>query len=241
MHYSEEASNHQAIRDAVDALPSQTPIHPRDMADRIGVSEAELIAATGRPSAMGSPSGSKRVRRLRDDMLDVVKELPSLGRVMALTCNQVAVHEKVGVYGELEGDGQVAGIYGDQIDLRLFLKNWRFGFALEEPDPEGNQTKRSLQFFDAHGHAVHKVHLRHESDHAAFDRLVAGHATEASKDELAVERPSARRPSQLVDVSGLRFAWQELQNVHDSISCFAVSRSSDWMPCGLSVLTSPSR
>lgn len=218
---SEGSPNHQAIRDAVDALPEKTPIRPRDMAARIGVSEAQLIAATGGPSAVGGSSatggssGRKIVRRLRDDMLDVVKGLPSLGRVMALTRNQVAVHEKVGVYGELEGDGRVAGVYGDQIDLRLFLKNWRFGFAFDEPGGQGETPKRSLQFFNACGHAVHKVHLRPESDHDAFERLVADTATDEWEDDLDVELPPARKVSQLVDVSGLRFAWQELQNVHD--------------------------
>lgn len=179
------------------------------MADRIGVSEAQLIAATA------GPSGRQVARRLSENTLDVVKRLPSLGQVMALTRNQTVVHEKIGTYGTLEGDGQVAGIYGDQIDLRLFLKNWRFGFTLEEPDPEGNAPKRSLQFFDARGHAVHKAYLRQESNHAAFERLVADMVVDAWNDDLAVEPPPARRPDRPVDLSGLRLAWRELRNVHD--------------------------
>lgn len=206
---SEESSGHQAIRDAVDALPEKTAIRPRDMAVRIGVSEAELIAATA------GPSGRQVAKRLSDEALAVVERLPSLGQVMALTRNQAAVHEKVGAYGGLEGDGQVAGIYGDQIDLRLFLRNWRFGFALEEPTAESEQPKRSLQFFDAYGHAVHKVHLRPESNHDAFVALVAEMADDAWEDDLKVEPVPAKRPKPTVDVSGLRTAWRELQNVHD--------------------------
>lgn len=206
---AEEVSNHQTIRDAIDALPQKTSIRPRDMAARIGVSEASLIAATA------GPSGRRVARRLRDDMLNMVKALPSLGQVLALTRNQAAVHEKVGTYGGLEGDGQVAGVYGDQIDLRLFLKNWRFGFAFEEPIPDSDRPKRSLQFFDGRGHAVHKVHLRPESDHDAFEALVADMGTEVWDDDLDVEPMLARRPSPVVDVSGLRFAWRELKNVHD--------------------------
>ena len=205
----DEGPTHQIIRDAVDALPQNTTMRPRDMAGRIGVSEAELIAATT------GPSGRQVAKRLPDDALAIVKQLPSLGQIMALTRNQAAVHEKVGTYGKIEGDSQVAGIYGDQIDLRLFLRNWRFSFALEEPNPEGDQPKRSLQFFDARGHAVHKVHLRPESDHQAFAQLVAEHAIDAWEDDLAVKAPPARPSSQVVDVSGLRFAWRELQNVHD--------------------------
>ena len=206
---SEEASSHQAIRDAVDALPQKTAMRPRDMAARIGVSEAALIAATA------GPSGRQVAIRLRDDALALVRQLPSLGQVMALTRNQAAVHEKVGTYGELEGDGQVAGIYGDQIDLRLFLKNWRFGFAFEEPHADSDQPKRSLQFFDARGDAVHKVHLRPESDHDAFTAMVAAMAETAWEDDLTVEAPSGKKPDRPLDVSGLRMAWRELQNVHD--------------------------
>lgn len=205
----EDSPNHLAIRDAVDALPQKTSIRPRDMATRIGVSEAELIAATA------GPSGGLIAKRLRHDALAVCERLPSLGRVMALTRNQLAVHEKIGTYGDIEGDSRVAGIYGDEIDLRLFLKNWRFGFALEESLPDSDQPKRSLQFFDACGDAVHKVHLRLESDHDAFERLVADMATEPWEDDLAVEPRPARRPNRPHDVMGLRMAWRELKNVHD--------------------------
>ncbi|MEM7043832.1 MAG: ChuX/HutX family heme-like substrate-binding protein [Pseudomonadota bacterium] len=205
----EESPNHQTIRDAVDALPQKTVMRPRDMAARVGVSEAELIAATA------GPTGRKVAKRLADDALAIVRRLPSFGQVMALTRNQAAVHEKVGVYGELEGDGQVAGIYGENIDLRLFLKNWRFGFAFEEPNADSEQPKRSLQFFDARGDAVHKVHLRPESAHNAFEAMVADMAVDAWEDDLAVEPVPAKRPRRDVDVSGLKMAWRELQNVHD--------------------------
>ncbi len=205
----DEGPTHQTIRDAVDALPQKTTMRPRDMAGRLGVSEAELIAATA------GPSGRQVAKRLPDEAFAIVKHLPSLGQVMALTRNQATVHEKVGTYGEIEGDGRVAGIYGDQIDLRLFLKNWRFSFALEEPNPEDDQPKRSLQFFDACGHAVHKVHLRPESDHQAFAQLVAEHATDTWEDDLTVAPLPARKTSAPHEVMGLRMAWKELKNVHD--------------------------
>ena len=154
-------------------------------------------------------------RQLRDDIRGIVGKLPSLGQVMALTRNQTAVHEKVGTYGEFEGDDRVAGIYGDEIDLRLFLRNWRFGFALEEPNPDDDFPKRSLQFFDSRGDAVHKIHLRPESDHDAYRALVEAVAEEGWEDDLDVEPPPKKRPHQRHDVMGLKLAWRELQNVHD--------------------------
>ncbi|MEM9439687.1 MAG: ChuX/HutX family heme-like substrate-binding protein [Pseudomonadota bacterium] len=206
----DEGPTHQAIRDAVDALPQKTAMRPRDMATRIGVSEAELIAATA------GPSGRRVAKRLPDVALAIVERLPSLGQVMALTRNKAAVHEKVGTYGELEGDSQVAGIYGDHIDLRLFLKSWRYSFAFEEPNSDSEFPKRSLQFFDTNGHAVHKVHLRPESNHAAFEQLVADMAGDTWEDDLAVEpMPQQKGPDRQQDATGLKMAWRELQNVHD--------------------------
>ena len=38
-------------------------------------------------------------------------------------------------------------------------------------------SRRSLQFFDAHGTAVHKVYLTDASDVAAYERLIATHRT----------------------------------------------------------------
>jgi putative hemin transport protein len=199
---------HRHIRQAVEALPSTTAMRPRDVAERIGVSEAALIAATQGPDAGGTAT------RLGGAMLGLVRRLPELGRVMALTRNQAAVHEKVGVYGELDGDEHVAGIYGDAIDLRLFLGRWRFGFAVDQPGADGEPRRRSLQVFDAHGDAVHKLHLRADSDHGAFERLVQDCAADWS-DDLPIAPPAARPASGPIDAAGLRLAWKELQNVHD--------------------------
>ena len=49
-------------------------------------------------------------------------------------------------------------VLGEHIDLRIFPKVWAHGFAVEKRD--GADIRRSLQFFDASGEAVHKVHLR---------------------------------------------------------------------------------
>ena len=48
-------------------------------------------------------------------------------------------------------------VLGEQIDLRIFPSSWAFGFAVEKTNDDGT-VRRSLQFFDAQGDAVHKVH-----------------------------------------------------------------------------------
>ena len=59
---------------------------------------------------------------------------------------------------------------GKDIDLRIFYARWAYAYAVTEDSPKGEQ--RSLQIYDAHGDAVHKVFLRGESDVMAWFEFV---------------------------------------------------------------------
>ena len=99
----------------------------RDAADELGVSEAELIASRSDAANF----------RLLPDWPALFAHLPKLGRVMALTRNENAVHERHGVYEPASFNGMVGVVLGPDIDLRIFLKSWTFGFAVEEPSRRG--------------------------------------------------------------------------------------------------------
>src|SRR5690606_18526594 len=114
------------------------------------------------------------VTRLEGDWMAVLKRVPSLGRVMALTRNEHCVHERKGVYNEASFTGHMGLVLGEDIDLRLFMGNWQSGFAVQEPVGEG--IRRSLHFFDAAGQAVHKIYLQNDSDAASYEKLVADFA-----------------------------------------------------------------
>jgi putative hemin transport protein len=134
----------QEIRRARTQNPK---MRERDLAGALGVSEAELVAA----------HCGEGVRRLDPRVSDVLRGLEAVGEVMALTRNESAVHEKIGVYGNV-ALGEGAGVVlGREIDLRVFPRNWAHGFAVEKPGEDG--VRRSLQFFDAAGDAVHMVHV----------------------------------------------------------------------------------
>ena len=66
----------------------------RDLATKLGISEAELVAAH-----VGSRDGEiiTRINPHPDQLMPLVSKL---GEVMALTRNISAVHERVGTYGE---------------------------------------------------------------------------------------------------------------------------------------------
>jgi putative hemin transport protein len=158
-YYEQSAENlktaWQKLREADPAL------RIRDAAEQLGVSEAELLAL-----ACGGTA-----TRLAADWAELIQSLPRLGRVLALTRNDHAVHEKHGRYI----DPAAAGLAPDDaLELRLFPERWRFGFAVAERGPGGE--RHGLQFFDAHGGAVHKVYLTAASHRGAYENLVERYA-----------------------------------------------------------------
>src|SRR5690606_2730444 len=99
--------------------------------------EAQLVAA----------HCGEGVVRIAPDVTALLGGLEAVGEVMALTRNDSAVHEKIGVYDKCHPGAHAAMVLGDEIDLRIFPKVWAHGFAVEKRD--GEEVRRSLQFFDA--------------------------------------------------------------------------------------------
>jgi putative hemin transport protein len=182
----------------------QPKTRERDLAEQLGISELELLAA----------HCGDRVVRIQTNVAEILKELGAVGEVMALTRNDGAVHEKIGPYDRIVGNGDAVLALGELIDLRLFPKVWAHGFAVEKH--EGEDIRRSLQFFDASGTAVHKVHLRPASDVAAFEALVERHRSADQGQTVRVEPPAAdceEAPSASVD--DLRERWSRLKDTHE--------------------------
>src|SRR5690606_39157778 len=77
-------------------------------------------------------------------------------------------------------------------------------------------TRRSLQFFDRQGVAIHKIYLTDQSDIGAFDGLVAQFATAATPlDIAAAPAPKAALPDGDIDVARFRTRWDEMKDTHD--------------------------
>ncbi|MEX2617242.1 MAG: ChuX/HutX family heme-like substrate-binding protein [Alphaproteobacteria bacterium] len=190
-----------ALRDA------EPNIRARDAAEKLGVSEGELLACRC----------GAGVQRLQGPWGDLIQALPGLGRVMALTRNDHAVHEKKGVFGNISIFGDRMGlVLNRDIDLRIFLGHWHFGFAVAEA--AGESTRHSLQFFDCDGTAVHKIHLLEDSNRAGYDDLVARFLTPDQSPAMAVTPVPAGpddRPDPAIDTVVLRDRWLGLRDVHD--------------------------
>lgn len=177
----------------------------RDAAATLGVSEAELVAL-----GIG-----KTATPLVADWRSILNDMPSVGRVMCLTRNDHCVHERHGRFEDVQVTGPHGLVLGPDIDLRLFLSAWRYGFAVREPLQDDERL--SLQFFDASGEAVHKIYATSETDRAAFGALVARY-TAPTPPPMAVTATPADTPDRAdseIDVAGLRTAWLAMKDTHE--------------------------
>ena len=193
----------------------QPKLQPRDAAQKLNVSEAELVATNVGKGATRLRDGGPAYKAVYD-------RLHELGQIKAITRNDTAVLERVGTVtqAKLNADGRVipgTGFAGGPIDLRFGTDQWRSAFAVVQPGREG-KTSRSLQFFDVHGNAVNKVYLDNEAGVAAFDKLVADFKAPEQPAYLSVDKAPAKvagKPNGEVDVKELRDTWNELSDVHE--------------------------
>lgn len=176
-------------------------IRIREAASILGVSEAELVALGLGDSAT----------RLAGDFRELLKEVTSLGYVMALTRNEQVVHERKGVYEDVSFSGHVGLVLGEDIDLRLFMHTWKHAFAVQEND------RFSLQFFDAEGVAVHKIYLTEKSTTVAYWDLVKKYRAE-DQESLPEVLPYPALESELedalIDAEAFQQDWLALQDTH---------------------------
>jgi len=210
------------LRERANALQAAgPPRRMRELARQLGVSECELVHAQVDGVASQPLAGS---------LAGMFAALTTLGRVMALTRNDGCVHERHGVYQGHVQQGPVHLMLGPDIDLRAFVNRWRYAYAVEQGG------RRSLQFFDAGGLAVHKVYCTDATDRLAYQAYLERFAAPPAvhDDDLPVvgaqDAPCAdaarlqaqeeqtqkqTRAQAHVQHPQLRQAWLALKDTHD--------------------------
>jgi putative hemin transport protein len=180
----------------------QPRLRVRDAAAALGTTEAALVAA----------GTEGRATPLRADWGTLFAEFPQLGRIMALTRNDHAVHERHGAFQDVSsGPGHIL-VVGPDIDLRLFPGAWAHAYALEG-------ERHSIQIFDRDGNAVHKVYATEATDRDAWAALVARHAAPgAPLPPQEAASPATPAVETLVDAKALREDWLALQDTHDFVT-----------------------
>ncbi|MCZ8239708.1 MAG: hemin-degrading factor [Leptospiraceae bacterium] len=188
----------------------QPSLRIRDSAEILGISEMELLLTERN-------SDKINIRLLDVSPAEILARLKDLGYVMALSRNDSCVHERKGIYGDLELNGQMGLILGEDIDLRIFLSHWKYALAIEEKYNE-TEVKRSLQFFDTFGRAIHKIHLNAKSNLQSFLEIKEKYGMMLeSLDalEFAVYKQNSNDHSTIS--VGIEFLqdWSELKDTHD--------------------------
>ncbi|WP_349435294.1 ChuX/HutX family heme-like substrate-binding protein [Pararhizobium sp. A13] len=176
----------------------------RDIAAQLGISEAALVAAECGLTAV----------RIDGDVNRFLERAAELGEVMALTRNESAVHEKIGVFENITPGKHASIVLGENIDLRIFPGAWAHGFAVTKTD--GDAVRRSLQFFDKQGTAVHKVHMRSASNLSEYQNIVEAFRLEDQSQEFVGEAAvdSIEGELEQVDVAVLRNEWSRMTDTH---------------------------
>ncbi len=183
----------------------------KDAAESLKISEGAAIAAHA-----GKHDYALKATPLKGPWVELLQALELCGPVMALTRNESTVHEKTGVYQNISATGHMGLALGHDIDLRLFLGRWHAGFAVLEPANNlDNPPAQSLQFFDAHGMAVHKIFVRPETDREVFNDIVGQYADAEKLTEFTPAPPkAAAKPDAELDAAGFAQAWSEMTDTH---------------------------
>ena len=194
--------------DQISALRTENPkARARDFAAANDITEADLVAAFIGTTATAISADPDRL----------MPWAGRLGEVMALTRNESCVHERVGSYLDYRTGAFASMVLGPEIDLRVFAKHWVHAFAVEEITEDG--PKRSLQVFDAAGDAVHKIHLKPQSNHALWPDLLANMRLpeQVQSLDLSPRRPVEPAKADTAAAPGLRAAWDRMTDTHQFI------------------------
>jgi len=198
------------LRARLEELRNEEPqLRARDQAERLEISEAELISL-----GLGED-----VIRLDGDFKDLLKDVLQMGCVMALTRNDHVVHERKGVYDNLtfyEGPHNMGVAVNSDIDLRLFMNEWAYALAVIMRRDKGGDL-HGLQFFDAYGVAVHKTYATPKSTLAGWAYIVEKYG--ADQEPIIIDNrqrpaPEAERPDAEVSVSTFQSEWRDLKDTH---------------------------
>ncbi|WP_095587237.1 hemin-degrading factor [Actibacterium ureilyticum] len=192
--------NRLSAEDIRTARAENDKLRARDLAAKLGITEAALVAA----------DIGHTVTRIEAHPDRVIAHVMNLGPVMALTRNESCVIEKVGVFENYRGGEHATMVVNKDIDSRFFPRHWVHAFAIDDG------ARRSVQIFDAAGDAVHKIFLREESDLQEWQKQVTALALADQSADLSLsERVPTEPPRADPDKADrLRAEWDQMTDTH---------------------------
>ncbi|MEZ4798507.1 MAG: ChuX/HutX family heme-like substrate-binding protein [Flavobacteriales bacterium] len=183
-----------------ELLAQQPKLRIRNAAEILGVTELELLVTTD------------YITPLQNNYKEILTAVGQLGTVMALTRNDSAVHEVKGEYDKPDFNPGPVGLFlGELIDLRIFFSTWKYAFAANE------DGRKSLQFFDKYGRAVHKIYITEKSDENAYNQLVEQYRTYITGDYVIepLPMPETFKNVSEIDVPAFKNDWLNMKDTHE--------------------------
>jgi putative hemin transport protein len=170
----------EELRQALQELKTQYPrLYPRDLAAKLGVSEAQLIA-------LGA--GKTAFKLTVPDVLPLLNGLGQFGEPLFIVRNDDAVLEREVALKFEDKEHSFSGANASG-DVRLMFS--KTGIASIFAVHAEKFVKRGLQFFDASGTAILKTYVRDESKCDDFDAWVRPWISTDQSDALKVAAPEA--------------------------------------------------
>ncbi|MEM9990233.1 MAG: ChuX/HutX family heme-like substrate-binding protein [Bacteroidota bacterium] len=200
------------LKGKLDVLTLEEPkLRNREVAKRLNISEAELLSLK-----LGN-----LITRLEGDWKALLKQIKEVGYVMALTRNEHCVHERKGIYDNItfyEGGHNMGVAVNSDIDLRFFMNEWKYAFAVQI-NRQGPYKLYAFQFFNARGEAVHKIYSTPKSNievyHELVEQYTAKQQTFIDDIDTSAIPPKAATPDSEIDVEGFQAAWRSLKDTHN--------------------------
>ncbi|MEM6724627.1 MAG: ChuX/HutX family heme-like substrate-binding protein, partial [Bacteroidota bacterium] len=202
----------EQLKEEIAKIKAENPkLRSVDLAHKAGISEAELTSLS---------AGNGLVTKLRPDWKHLLLNLEPLGKIMALTRNTFCVHERKGVYKNVEfyeGAHNMGVAVNPDIDLRFFMSQWHYGFAVTLERGK-MPTLYSFQFFNENGEAVHKIYSTQKSDVDYYHKLVADFKAEDQEPLVSLPKAAPKDRSELpdesIDVAAFQQDWIDLKDTH---------------------------
>ncbi|MBQ0330450.1 hemin-degrading factor [Providencia rettgeri] len=180
-------------------------IYAREIAAQLNISEAQLLHCR---------VGQDNVQRLSGKMPDILQSLASIGVAKGVTRNEYAVNIQIGQYDNARLSSHVGLFLNPRaLDLRMFFAQWRSAFSLVEETTEG--LCHSIQFFDKHGDALHKVFTTKSTNLDAWQTLIKQYITSENRPLTIHEvKPFSERSIDRELAQKLEQEWRNMTDVH---------------------------
>jgi len=198
------------LRTQYEQLKQEQPkMRIRNAAAHLGVSELELLELD-----LG-----KSATRLEGGWKALLQELEPLQKIMALTRNDFAVHERKGIYKNVSfmENHNMGVAVNDDIDIRFLMWDWAYAYAVRLTS--GNRTLHGFQFFDSYGEAIHKIYLTKDSSLEAYQELVGKYRAEDQETPTFIAsrvRPAREKVAdEEINVAEFQEEWRNLKDTHD--------------------------